>query len=479
MKKILSIALVALLAASTVFAGVTGNAKVAFGYDTSSKNYGFKNSNSFDVNLDLATAEAEAKGEGDVYAGVKASVKATVGNDKFDEDHLVYAGDASRPDVTVWQKDGSAMGLGVFFNVAEAYVAGQDWKVSITGTQGAPDFAKSAIDTKTDWVKDIFGNVYDKKDVADTYKVTANDAAGVTATYKDWTASVGLSGNADKSKEVNYNAFVKTPEFAFAEDAVKVQVAAIASGKGTSDKTETKYDDATGIYTVTKTKNGNPAYDAFGASAKVAFENDTLKGSVATDFGAKKNRVDGAKFEVGLDAAVNFVISPVTLDVYFKNTKLTEEKFKDNTLLSAQTVVDLNAFDVPVALTVKGKDLIRKQDLSLKAAFNITEELSADASVGYAIKDKKFSTSANVAYATDAFTAKAGVAYSTIIETEKSNVLSATASIETAALIPGAKLALEYGKDSDDADMNFLKDQTASKKNQNFGAITASCKIAF
>ena len=150
-------------------------------------------------------------------------------------------------------------------------------------------------------------------------------------------------------------------------------------------------------------------------------------------------------------------------------------------MLSAQVAVDLKAFEVPVAFTFTGKDLVNKQDLSVKAAFNITEELSADATVGYVISGddaKKLSTSANIAYAVDAFTAKAGVAYSTIIETEKSNVLSATASIETAALVPGATLALTYGTDSADNDMNFLKGQSAGA-DQNFGAITASCKIAF
>ena len=470
MKKILSIALVALLAASTVFAGFSGNAKVALGYDTTSKDYGFKNSNSFDVNVDLATAEAETKGEGDVYVGIKASVKATLGNYEVAD----LTGNKTCG-TQIWNKKGSAMGLGVFFDVAEAYVAGQDWKVSITGTQGAPDFAKSAIDTKKDWVKDIFGNPYDRKDVAVSYKVAGNDAAGVTATYKDWTASFGLSGNVGKAKEVNYNAFVKTPNFAFAEDAVKVQIAAIASGSKESTSDKITYVEATGKYNVEKDGKVTKAYDAFGASAKVAFENDTLKGSVAADFGAKKNREDNAKFELGLDAAANFVISPVTVDVYYAIKANDIEN-----LLSAKASLDLNAFDVPVSFTFTGKDLVNKQDLAVKAAFNITEELSADATVGYVIKSKELSTSANIAYAVDAFTAKAGVAYSTVIETEKSNVLSATASIETAALVPGATLALEYGTDSKDNDMNFLKDQAGSSvKNQNFGAITASCKIAF
>ena len=44
MKKILSIALVALLAASTVFAGFTGKASVGLGYNFQDESYGMSNS---------------------------------------------------------------------------------------------------------------------------------------------------------------------------------------------------------------------------------------------------------------------------------------------------------------------------------------------------------------------------------------------------------------------------------------------------
>ena len=471
MKKILSIALVALLAASTVFAGFSGNAKVAFGYDTTSKVYGFKNSTGVDVNVDLVTAEADEKAEGDVYAGIKASIAVKLGNLKGSK------GDA------IWNGDDYKLGIGTFVDFAEAYVAGEGWKVSILGTQGAPDYAKSAIDTKKSDVKDIFGNKYDTKDVAVSYSVASNKAPGVTAEVKGFKASFGLLGDANDSKKLNYNAFVETPAFAFADGAVSAQFAAIASGKETTYKESGatyRLDTTTGLIVVdtaaTKVVDAN-AYDAFGASAKASYENDTFKASFGTDFGAKKERVDGAKFVFGLDAAANFVVDPVTFNVYYKNEDFSKSD-KSAHLLSANAAVDLNAFDVPVSFTFTGKDLVNKQDLSVKAAFNITEELSADATVGYVISGddaKKISAKANVAYAADAFTAKAGVAYSTVIDAKKS-VLSATASVSSSAIIPGATLALEYGTDSADNDMNFLKDQATA---QNFGAITASCKISF
>ncbi len=490
MKKILSIASVAILTASTLFAGVTGNAKVAFGYDTTSKEYGFKNSTGFEVDLDLATfnypeakaEDAEAAETPDVYAGIKASMNVKLADKKAGNATIKKNGlDQNTSEGTDIWTDKSAIGLGVFFDVAEAYVAGKDWKVSILETQGAPDYAKSAIETKTDYVKDIFGNPYDKKYVPVTYKVSSKKAAGLTVTVKDWTVSAGLAGVKDDNKALNYNAYIQTPGFAFADEQVKLQVAAIASGSEKTNKTKTEYNESTKKYETAITTKGNEAYDAMGASAKIAFENDAFKVSTASDFGMKKERVDNKKWKIGMDAAANFTISPVAVDIYFKNEDLSGSDFGKNTLLSAKTVVDLNAFEVPVALTVTGKDLVNSQDLSLKAAFNITEALSADATVGYVIDTKKLSTSANIAYTVDAFTAKAGVAYSTIVKAKDSNVLSATASVESSALIPGATLALTYGKDSADNDMNFLKGQSQAgkAKPQNFGAITASCKIAF
>ena len=142
MKKILSIALVALLAASTVFASFSGKATVSLGYDTESKSYGFSNGKSFSLDLDLATETAEKVAEGDIYAGVKATFA------------LKVAGSNNK---NIFSNN-SSYGEGLLFTLNEAYVAGQDWKVSITGTQSGPDFAKSAIDSVYDKVAtDAFG----------------------------------------------------------------------------------------------------------------------------------------------------------------------------------------------------------------------------------------------------------------------------------------------------------------------------------
>ena len=176
MKKILSIALVALLVAGTAFAGFSGKAKLSLGYNTETKSYGFSNGQEFSVDLDVASETAEAKGEGEVFAGVKATLS-------------LKAADIIGENPAIFVKSGAAdVGFGLFLSLKEAYVAGQDWKVSITGTQKGPDFAKSAIDyVFDDYGKDAFGNKleawWNENYKPMSYAVSVNKAPGVTATY--------------------------------------------------------------------------------------------------------------------------------------------------------------------------------------------------------------------------------------------------------------------------------------------------------
>ena len=469
MKKILSIALVALLAGSA-FAAFSGNASVALGYNWETGAYGFTNGTGLDFDIDLATAEVEAIADAPVYAGIKATFALKVANWKVEDGKNTEFGEELRP-----VKDGfKKAGLGVFAEVAEAYVAGENWKVSILGTQGAPDFAKSAIDTtKTAAVRDVFGNQYDKKNTAVTYKVSANDLAGVTVEAYDWKASFGFVGNSGKGpfnkaeKSFNYNAFVQTPSFDF--DVVNFQLAAIASSNTTAEKAEDKYD------------------SAIGASARVGFASDIVTGSVAADYGVKlvKNAEDKYDATHGLDVAANMAISPVTLDVYFKNENLSSKtegdaKLAEN-LLSAQVKADLTSFDVPVAITAYGKNMLDKidgQDFGGKVAVTL-DAFSVSVDGGYVIGTEKLYLGADVAYTADLFTAKAGIDWSLFGKADKDNqVLALSASIESSTLIPGATLSLAYG--AADENMNLLDKQVNSDvKAQNAGKVEAKVKIAF
>ena len=93
MKKILSIALVALLVASTAFAGFSGKAKLSLGYDTESESYGFSNGKEFSVDLDVASETAEAKGEGEVFAGVKATLSLKAADRKGGNNAYIFVKD--------------------------------------------------------------------------------------------------------------------------------------------------------------------------------------------------------------------------------------------------------------------------------------------------------------------------------------------------------------------------------------------------
>ena len=70
MKKILSIALIAALVATSAFAAFSGSAAIKADVDLDSKNYGFINSDSETLifTFEFASGEVSASGEGDLRA---------------------------------------------------------------------------------------------------------------------------------------------------------------------------------------------------------------------------------------------------------------------------------------------------------------------------------------------------------------------------------------------------------------------------
>ena len=442
MKKILSIALVALLAASTVFAGISGSASVSLGYDTTSKEYGMSNGSGIDANIELATETAEKVAEGSVYAGVKATMKLAVAPWKGKAPEIPASLNDLRP--LLWV-DGDAHELGLWLSLDEAYVAGADWKLSITGGKGAPDYAKSAIDTKKKAVKDDFGNKYDTTKTAVTYKVSAWNATGVALTYKGFTVAGGFSGNATENAEVfAFNLFAETPKFEF--EGGSVQAAAIVARDGSTD------DD--GNYTALDKTN-------IGFSAKADYALDAFSAKVATDLGIEN--VEDAT--VKLDVAANVSYSPVALDVYYQHN--------DEDLLSLK----LSGTIAPVTASVYTENVLSEENRSVGGEVEATlDAFTLGTNASYTIKSKVFSIGANVKYAAEIFTAKAGVNFGKTFDVDNTSVFYLTASVESEALIPGAKLSLAYGADSNGKDMNFLDKQATA---QNFGAITAKCEISF
>ncbi len=432
MKKILTIALVALLATASVFAGISGSASVSLGYDTTSKVYGMSNGSGIDANIELSTETAEKVAEGNIYAGIKATMK------------LAVAPRAGAKGENIFVK-GDDHGLGLWLSLKEAYVAGADWKLSITGGKGAPDYAKSAIDgADKKNVKDDFGNAYDYSWVAESYKVSAWNATGVALTYKGFTVASGFSGKATENAEVfAFNLFAETAKFEF--EGGSVQAAAIVARDGNTD------DD--GNYTALDKTN-------IGFSAKADYALDAFSAKVAADFGVEN--LSDAK--VNFDVAANVAYAPASLDVYYQYGKK---------LLSAK----VSATIAPVTASVYTTNVLSEDERAIGGEVEATlDAITVGANAEITLKTKEFSAGANVKYAAELFTAKAGLNFGKTFDVDNTTVLSATASVESDAVIPGATLSLAYGKDSASGKMNFLADQSVA---QNFGAVTAKCKIAF
>ena len=474
MKKILSIALVALLAASMAFAGFSGSATAGFGYNFETKQYGFiGNDTSVTFDFDIATADAEKIAEGDVYASIKANFKlgfmsnqnGTAPGDPFEASPI---------------KDTKAFNANIYtiVDITEAKVAGENWYVSLLGVPSQPDFAKSAIDTNT-VKKDVndYGVYKAKYSAAYTYKPGYEKAPGVEVGIAGYKLGFGLLGLNEETKKTFATAYVATPEYKFAEDQLAIKAGA--------------------VYTYSETKVGeDKTYGAnnnntLGASLALTGDFDWGKFSVASDLGYNFKK-DDAKDAFGMDVAAKLSVDPITLDVYYatsataKKDGLAEggvaaanDTKKD--LLSAKLVADLNSFEVPVKLTFQAKDILKSQDMKLTAAFAL-DALELSVYGGYKLnndliadtnKNDKISAGASASYAFDAFKIEGGLDWSTVVD-EKDMVLAINAAISSDAIIPGATLKLAYSEG--DNDMNLLKDQ---KTAQDFGKIVASCNVAF
>ena len=455
MKKTIAILLVAIMAVGSVFAAITGSAQIGVGANFDNGNYGFiDNSNSVDVNFELTNQTGEAVGEGDIYASIKGSLVLEVfsGEDgKNADDGLNGTEGFVKP--ATWKN--VYIGLGA--SIDEAKIGGANWYVSLLGVPGAPDYAKSAIDTWDKAVKKYDIVTDSKGDTGNaSWSVPYVKAPGVEVGIADYVIGAGFRADAQTTPEVDLfaqyaaTAYFKTPEYDF--NGLGLQAGAVYSiSSGDADKS---FSD----------KNDSKAYNAAGASLKLSYANDTLSASVASDLG-----YDFENKEFGADVAANFTYDFLTVDAYYgSNVKVNEDPVKN--LLSTQVVTDLNSFDVPVKVTVSGKDLINKQDLDLSVEFKVAS-LTLTPSVGYVIDTEKFNAGLKAQYDHEYFTAKAATSVETGFD-KASTTLKASASIENSTLIPGATIKLEW-KDAED----LLNNSADHEKN--YGKVIASIKVEF
>lgn len=418
MKKVSTLLLTGILGTSMMFAGFSGTATLDYSVaDLDAKTFGMSNVEEWEAEVELFSSTVESAGEGDMYAEVAATLTLTTSaldQDTTEEDTLPGDDTVTLDDVRVIADPS--------FDYAR--VVGDGWKVSILGPNGPVDYAADTI-------------ALDEDDNAYNYSVAGNTAAGVAVCLDDLgTVSLGLDDG-------DYTALENTDVYA----AVELAEVELAEGMTAQVGASFMYDNDV----------------EFAGSAKVSYAADDMSVCVAADAG--KDAANG----LGLDVKASVDVAPVALDVYYATENTNDDDFDEATadiadvadMLNVKAVADLNDFDVPVSLTVKGLDLVNAQDLKASADVTVNEELALCVSGGYGLVSEAWDAGVSATYTVDAYTAEAAVGYNSAKD------LSASASVESTTLVDGATLTLAW------ADGDALQDGSA------LGSVTASCAIAF
>ena len=476
MKKISAVLLIAVLASGLVFAGFSGSAKVGFGADFDKKEFGFiGNGTSVTVDVKFFEELGGAKSEGDIYAEINGTLYLGFSTAAEDPSQVKESGKSS-PYITA--------------KITDAKVGGENWYVSLLGAAAPKDFAKSSIDSYTTKEK---GAVKSNGDPANENnwkykkaKATSdasynlgydgdNTTPGIEASYADYVVGAALKGSfADDAAKPDMLGYFYTPEYELA-DGFTLQ-AGLAGFKQSA------------VYSGTSSTK-----KAIGGSLKFGYTSDSLTASVASDLG-----YDFVAEKFGVDVLAKVAYAPVTLELYYKNLPTSYEYFgKKQTdyrakryyaganLLSAKLVTDLASFDVPVKITVTGKDLVQAQDIDAEVAVDAMEGLTLTVKGGYQFKSvdntsdnlpeavytdkKEWNAGLGVSYSyDDLFTAKvAGI----VKGTDVISTIGVKASVESSSIIPGATLKLDWS--------NADGDEVNLYKGAEYGTLMASCKIAF
>ena len=380
MKKTIAILLVAILAVSSVFAAFSGEASLGFGGNLDNGNFGFIDSAAkVKVDVDLATANAEAIADGAVYASIKGSLVLKI-----------YSGEKATPEFPD-PNDKGQWAVRLLADITEAKVAGANWEVSILGLDDAPNYAKGFQTYTVEKGIDKWG--FEREDFDENYNnsVPFEKATGVQATVYGFKAGFGILGDYSDEKtwelkdNLNVAALFETPEFNFG--GVIVQ-----AGTAYSYETFDSIKDGNLYYGEGKNKDTFVRTNAWDVSAKVGYASDVFSLTAATDVAFKF--AEGKDTEVDADVALNFNYDFLTVDAYYGTNPVTEkkpagidkyDKYTSEDMLSAQVKVDLNSFNVPVALTVGVNDILATQEIVAKAEVTAIEGLKLTVNGGYTI----------------------------------------------------------------------------------------------
>ena len=513
MKKFLVVLTILVLVAGFAFADVKGS--VTAGYTVSfaaagevkdfNVDYGTDDPAFIDATFTLDEQTAPVLGEGSVYVDFAITAKI----DGYYSYNILH-----------WNSK-TVDTLAFDISIDKFDIVGEGWKLNLLNAKGASaDFAKSAVDAwlfNVDKIEEGYG--------AFTYKNAFDYAPGVTLTVKDFVVGVGLTRDTAESEYVNASVEVKTPEFTFGD--VKLQAAAGASQKAPvaadvayevivistvdeipakatnvsyarelgdiwitdlQDVFEDVEEQALGMWYKKTISTGSDLTRRAGGSLKVAYDTDAVKASVAVDAG----KVSGK--DIDFDIAANLQVKPVTVDVYYassalaynpKNAKKTAGPLSK--VLSAKVVFSVAdiAENVPVTVTVTGKDLLKKNgtyntlDVEVNTTaienFDITvtagdlmdkselyadldvkytgvENLELETDVAYLFEAKFLAVDCSAKYTAEKFTAEA----ETVLATDfNATIVAFGASVESDKLVNGATLkaaiaGLDFGSNVGD-----------------------------
>ena len=222
MKKGIVILLISVLVCSFAFAKLTGSAGVRFDDNLDKETLLTTNTTSFNYTFTFVSDKVKITSKDDIHVEVAGTAKFILGARKTGAGNGILIGNGDR-------------GIGAVISLSKVRIVGKDWYVSILGTQDAYDYAKAAVLTITSKeVKDAFGNVKSKDSQVTSYAVAFAKTDGITVGYHGFTASFGV--NTIEDFTLLASATVETPEFAFKDDAIKLQAAAQFSRFKLGDK---------------------------------------------------------------------------------------------------------------------------------------------------------------------------------------------------------------------------------------------------
>ena len=419
MKKILSIALVALLAASTVFAGITGSASFSSGYDLDENVFSLSNPKSsdstFSFEFDASTAGTEAPESG-IYADFSGSVTANMTEDglsvKADlKDALIKSTDG------LWSVNLTKVANGVEVTYAgfasEVYYKNQlNWGAKLTtpeyaiiegltvSANVAYDVAANDFTDPSNWSNEIV-----KSDIA---KAIAEKEAEYFKQHDDGTYynedladAQEAVANAEKALKEAKAAFAKeqTPEnyaaIADKEDKLaKAQAAlkdAIAAAKDDFMAANPDWFKATTTYKVTESWKVSKSNEAPAGTVKTITLNSATEGKIyyVVSDGANYSiePAEGYNPDEGESVVFTFKAPGTTSYVYHikKNVETKTYALKDEHYKYGKAVADKKT--VAGGLTIAyAKDLfaasvagnVKYETVAKKVGFDVTAKASYD-----------------------------------------------------------------------------------------------------